>query len=164
MNFENTNRWLTLIANIGVLIGIAFLVIEVRQNTTALTASAYQSRSDALQEYSLTVAASDELATIEAELLTESDCDEPVRSCFIINEKYFQQLTPTQRVQYKRLLLAILFRTQNLVYQYKQGLLSDAYHDGAIIGVIKKFMPLWEKFDVWQRYSLVEHLEEYESR
>ncbi len=40
MNTDRLNRWLTLGANIGVLIGIVLLVIEVRQNNENLVAQA----------------------------------------------------------------------------------------------------------------------------
>ncbi len=33
---EKLNQWLTLIANVGVLLGIVFLAFEVQQNTTAI--------------------------------------------------------------------------------------------------------------------------------
>ena len=33
MNVDSTNRWLTLIANVGVLVGLIFLALEIRQNT-----------------------------------------------------------------------------------------------------------------------------------
>ena len=36
MNSDRLNKWLTLIANIGVLVGLVVLVYEVRQNTQAL--------------------------------------------------------------------------------------------------------------------------------
>ena len=42
MNTEKLNHWLALIANIGVLVGIIFLVIEIRQNTDALYAETNQ--------------------------------------------------------------------------------------------------------------------------
>jgi len=32
MNFDKTNRWLTLFANLGVLVGILFLVLEINQS------------------------------------------------------------------------------------------------------------------------------------
>ena len=35
MNVDNANRWLTLAANVGVLVGIAFLIVEINQNTQA---------------------------------------------------------------------------------------------------------------------------------
>ena len=36
MYFERLDRWLTLFANLGVLLGIVFLVIEINQNTEAI--------------------------------------------------------------------------------------------------------------------------------
>ncbi len=36
MDIESTNRWLTLLANFGVVAGIIFLAIEVRQNQATL--------------------------------------------------------------------------------------------------------------------------------
>ena len=36
MNLETINRWITLAANIAVLVGIAVLVIEISQNTMAM--------------------------------------------------------------------------------------------------------------------------------
>lgn len=35
MNVETVNRWLTLAANVGVIVGIAFLIVEINQNTQA---------------------------------------------------------------------------------------------------------------------------------
>ena len=36
MNLDNLNKWLTLVANLGVLAGIFFLAYEIRQNTDSL--------------------------------------------------------------------------------------------------------------------------------
>jgi len=42
MNLENTNSTLTLIANIGVLIGLFLLIIELNQNSTVAHIDSYQ--------------------------------------------------------------------------------------------------------------------------
>ena len=34
MNLDKANQWLTLLANIGVVIGIVFLAFEIRTNTS----------------------------------------------------------------------------------------------------------------------------------
>ncbi len=165
MNSDKVNRWLTLGANLGVVLGLAFLIVEIRQNTTALTAQAYQARSDALVELSRMIAESEVLATIEANLTIRPEtCSEFERHCEVVNDEYFASLGTAERQQYKRLLMAQLFRIQNLVFQYEQGLLSDEYHDRNIIRTIRTYIPLWEKFDIYQRDSLVEHLEKYENR
>jgi len=47
MNADSINRWLTLSANIGVLIGIILLIVELDQNSALVRAQIHQSRSDA---------------------------------------------------------------------------------------------------------------------
>ena len=42
MNIDSINKWLTLVANIGVLAGIIFLGLEIRQNSEALLAGSRQ--------------------------------------------------------------------------------------------------------------------------
>ena len=51
MSFKRLNQWLTLIANLGVLLGIIFLVIEINQNTEAIRIES------AIAEFSATDAA-----------------------------------------------------------------------------------------------------------
>jgi len=46
LNFERVNHWLTLIANFGVLAGIVFLALEIRQNTAATYSATVQSITD----------------------------------------------------------------------------------------------------------------------
>ena len=42
MDSDRLNRWLALAANIGVLVGIVFLAVEIRQNTIAVQTAALQ--------------------------------------------------------------------------------------------------------------------------
>jgi len=42
MNLDNFNKWLTLAANIGVIVGIVFLAIEIQQNTKVQLANSRQ--------------------------------------------------------------------------------------------------------------------------
>jgi len=46
MNLEKLNQWLTLLANLGVMTGIIFLVVELSQNTQALRANAIQNSTE----------------------------------------------------------------------------------------------------------------------
>jgi len=45
MTADNVNRWLTLGANIGVLIGIMLLLMELNQNATLMGAEPWNERS-----------------------------------------------------------------------------------------------------------------------
>ena len=47
MDTDRLNRWLTLGANVAVLTGIFFLVVEISQNTEMMRAQINQSRSEA---------------------------------------------------------------------------------------------------------------------
>ena len=46
MDSERLNRWLTLVANFGVLVGLILLVFEIRQNTDVMQAQMAQARAD----------------------------------------------------------------------------------------------------------------------
>ena len=46
MDLEKVNQWLTLIASVGVLIGIAFLAIELRHSSNAISAQTQDSIAD----------------------------------------------------------------------------------------------------------------------
>ena len=46
MDSDRLNRWLTLIANVGVLVGLLLLVFEIRQNTDVMQAQMAQARAD----------------------------------------------------------------------------------------------------------------------
>ncbi len=50
MDVEKTNRWLALLANIGVIIGIVFLAIEVSQNSDVLRQGSALSTSQGVLE------------------------------------------------------------------------------------------------------------------
>jgi hypothetical protein len=50
MKMDGLNKWLTLIANMGVLAGVIFLGIETNQNTRSFEASAYRDLTDRLIE------------------------------------------------------------------------------------------------------------------
>ena len=66
MNLDSTNRWLTLVANIGVLAGIIFLAYELQQNTVATQLEAASNFNASFSEIELFIAGNPEFA----ELLT----------------------------------------------------------------------------------------------
>ena len=66
MRMDRLNRWLTLAANIGVMIGLIFLVIEVRHSISLSESQAYRSRGTEIQEAYKDLAFSADLASIIA--------------------------------------------------------------------------------------------------
>ena len=64
MKLEKINPWITMATNIGVLVGIVLLLLEVNQNTTALEIQADDANFSQWTELNRLVAGSTELAEI----------------------------------------------------------------------------------------------------
>ena len=92
----------------AVLLGLAFVGFELRQNTAAVEASTRQSTNDAAVAWLLTVAADPELAH-----LWGIASEEP------------QKLSDTEAVQLHLLLRSQWIRFQNAYLQWKNGTLGD---------------------------------------
>lgn len=107
MNTEALNRWLSLGANLGVLVGIIFLAIEIRQNTDMTRAQITQSRAE------VSIAMTE--MTISSEYL-------PAIRAKIDNS---ETLTQEQAIPYQDWLRAIFRSQDNNIQQYKQGLLGE---------------------------------------
>jgi hypothetical protein len=66
MNSTKLNSWLTLGANIGVIIGLILLVVEIRQNTSASQAQAAQAIIDSSRNFLVGIAMDEEFARLRA--------------------------------------------------------------------------------------------------
>ena len=64
MNLDRLNKWLILAANLGVLVGIIFLSIEIRQNTAAIRGTAIQTAATLSREQMFVIAQDAELSRI----------------------------------------------------------------------------------------------------
>jgi hypothetical protein len=74
VNLDSTNRWLTLVANIGVLAGLIFLANELQQNTVATRLEAASNFNASFSEIELFIAGNPEFA----ELLTRGRIGEEI--------------------------------------------------------------------------------------
>ena len=152
-----------IIGLVAIVATLVFLALEVRQNTTALTAAAWQGRSDALQNLSMSVAESELLSRISAHVsMRDQSCDAREVFCSDIDRDYILSLSPEEYESYRRYLMAHAFRIQNLKVQYESGLLTDEYYARGVIGAIRNFMPLWEAFQVPQGVRLSEDVERFD--
>jgi len=73
MNFENVNRWLTLLANLGVIAGIVFLAFELRQNNQLLVAQSSYAQFNVEQQRRLMQMQESEIAVKPRESLTDAE-------------------------------------------------------------------------------------------
>ena len=107
MKLDNLNRWLTLVANIGVITGIVFLAIEVQQNTTMIEAQMNQSRADSAQADARTIYDSDYLP----EILTAIEQG--------------RELDDVQAMRFRHFLRGLNRAQDNQYRQYREGLLGE---------------------------------------
>ena len=76
MNIDSINKWLTLVANFGVIVGIIFLAVEVNQNNQLMEAEARSIRNSHTGALYVLVAENSDIASIlvkdlKNEVLTE---------------------------------------------------------------------------------------------
>ena len=115
MSSDSVNRWLTLGANFGVLIGIFLLVIELNQNSTLMRAQIFNERAGQGAELFMSVAESPELSDIVGIYFG----DTPEKDA-----NAFARLTETQKIQFRWFLRAERYRIENLLYQQILGVLE----------------------------------------
>ena len=118
MNAEKLNHWLSLGANFGVLVGIIFLAVEIRQNTEMTRAQITQSRAEAAMSLAD--------ATYNSEYMPD----------IWIKVQDGDALTGAESFRFRVWLRATLRNQDNNFQQYKQGLLGDHIPE-VIAGVVR---------------------------
>lgn len=108
MKAKRINRWLTLGANFGVLIGIILLLVELHQNSTMMRAQTRYEVSQGIVDLLSLSADNEQLAS----LLRRADSGE--------------ELTPDENMQFRHRSYALFRYLENLHYQYRQGLFDEA--------------------------------------
>jgi len=137
---SKTNEWLSLIANIGVVIGIFVLVAEVNHASKLAEVGAYQTRMKDIQELNLQLALSETLADI----LNKSDADGVAA------------LTPGEFSRAQSWYATILRGMQGQYYQYQQGFLERESIDRTLDDIAGGIYEKWEKFGLLKRIEIPE--------
>ena len=109
---DTLNKWLTLIANVGVLTGIGFVAYELHQNTTATQLETTSNFQNAFAEVELMIASSPEFA----DLLTKG--------------RNGEQLTDAEFVRLQAFYRTVLRAWQTNVTQHEAGGLSAEAFEG----------------------------------
>ncbi len=113
---------------------LAYLAIQVRQNTGMMRAQIYQARSDAGQRYQLFVAGSEEMSEI-LERISDDQRLDPAK---------LGTLTPVERRRLRFLQTAHQQRLGNVFFQYQNGLLDEDFWT-ALKPTIRSNAPVWEE-------------------
>jgi len=108
MKLPVINDWLTLIANLGVLIGVIAVVVELNQNTRAIRDSAIQSLDSGVLTVVNMLAADRENAVLFADGTTD-----------------FANLDRDEQIHYSALVNAICLRMDVSWFAFQNGLLPE---------------------------------------
>jgi hypothetical protein len=126
---------------IGVIATLAYLAVQVRQNTHSLEASqrlaasqTYQLRADALQSMVVEAAGSPVGAIIVK--LTEAGYPEDISA--------LDRLTPEERGRFRLWQIAQQTHWDNMHFQYQQGFLDEEYYRDAFVERVVRLRPTWD--------------------
>jgi hypothetical protein len=118
---------LTILANIGVIVGIVLLFIELRQTNNAIRGATYQAHSESVEEWDKFIA--------QSEILVETIAR--------YREASYSELSASDQIRLYSLSLASFNRLQNLFRQYELGLLDDTYYDNIYRAEMEINVPRW---------------------
>ena len=132
--------WVSILTNIGLLLGIILVVYELRQNSIQMESAAYQDRTTALIAQDTMITESEHLAQALSKL-DGSGCE-------------VTSLTPVERTTYHAWLRSHAHRMNNLLYQYSLGVLDDDYMR-FIRRAMGSFNNYWTNHGIWQGTDVV---------
>ncbi len=107
MNADNVNKWLTLSANFGVVIGLILLIVEIGQNTEMMRAQINQSRTD--------TAISDQQALFNSDYMP----------AILMKRNGGEQLSEAEMYRYRSHFRSGMRNQDNNLWQYNQGFLGE---------------------------------------
>jgi len=141
MEFDKINKWISVLANIGVLAGIVFLALEINQNTASLRSTAYQNRTEALFDQYNMITSSDELMTGLAKMEWNTNFLNP-------DPSLVSSLTPEENIAVTAYFRVNWFRFDNLYFQYLEGALDTDYFQSTVVQALPGYIPWFEIFNV----------------
>lgn len=151
MDPERLNKWIAPLANIGVLLGLAVLIFEIRQNNELTMAQIEQSRSESFVQFQGEIASSDHVAPTLAKIqqLGTEYSDQPERDMAASERQrlaqfVFEKLDPVERQRANAIAMRAYWDIENLFFQYQRGLVSKSYWTNRIVPSIAVWGPRWK--------------------
>jgi hypothetical protein len=130
VDWDRVNRWLTLGANLGVLVGIVLILMEMNQTADLWRAQINQSRSDSVLERYADGMHSDYWPRIAAK---RRKAGSP--------EKWAETLTDEEFERVRTYVLMEINDVTNQFYQYQQGWLDPSTWQSLTRGQIVRLLP-----------------------
>jgi len=141
MNTDKLNNWISIAANLGVLIGIIFLILEIRLNTETMQADAYDARTNAILDTHLMVTESENLQAALAKINWDSGFCNP-------SKELIDNLSEQERIVVKAFLTASWRRFDSQYSQYNRGTLSSVPFFSQTLPAMRDFHTWLDLFEV----------------
>ena len=131
---DQVNSWLSLGANLGVLIGLILLIVELDQNSDLVRAQIHQARSDNFESFMVQKADTEFLQPA----LIKFRAAGGLRDLSALEEL---DLLEIERIRdYYR---GRIMGYDNLFYQYRNGFLDEDFYKIRVVNPIRGATPLW---------------------
>ena len=134
MNKIDLGQVISILANIGVILGIVFLGIQIRQTNRAVAGAAYQARSLAIMERQDWLAESSNLASITLKVEVEG----------------LNSLTELEKSRLDATALGQFYRIDGTYYQCELGLLDREYCGAVFDAEMRLWVPRWRDQGILQ--------------
>ena len=128
MDSAKVNSWLALLANLGVVVGLALLIYEVRQSQKLAETEATVGRLNQMQVARLEFAMNEFLIPIKVKAKTEG----------------VQSLSPVELVRLQEWESSVRLRMRSQYIQYAQGYIDRNTADGIVRAAVRD-LPYWEE-------------------
>jgi hypothetical protein len=133
---EKINSWITLGANLGVLLGLIVLIVELDQNSDLVRAQIHQARADNFVAHRMDLADSELLLPA---IVKFTDAGGPS------DVSALSELDPIERARIRRYFGAMLTGYDNLYYQYRNGLLDEDFYSVRVVSTVRRLTPIWSE-------------------
>ena len=130
MKFVRSNRWLALVANFAVVIGIILLIIELNQNQKMMKSQVKNDLSTKIVDILIQIASDDDLANLR------------------MKGEAGDSLNLEEFYRYKHLSLAFFRYWENVHFQYRNGLYDEEEFEYHIKAIMRGFANSGMR-DIW---------------
>jgi len=138
----SVNSWLTLGANVGVIVGLFLLIAELDQNSDLVRAQIHQARSDNYESFMVDIADT-EYFLPAYQKFSAAGGPQDISS--------LDTLDSIERERISRYYQGRLGGYDNLFFQYKQGYLDEEFYEARVVGAVVRIAPLWVELGLLER-------------
>ena len=132
-----------LLGALGVIVTLAYLAVQIRQNTRSMNeskqlalAQTYQMRADALQGMLVQAACSETLGPLIVKLTTLG---------YPTDLTSLSRITAEERGVFKQWQIAQQTHWDNMYYQYQQGFIDPEYYENEFRVRVRRLAPVWQE-------------------